>query len=77
MTELQGAVGIAQLKKLPWICGRRQQYGDRLNEGLKGIQGVIPPQVDPEHDCTYWFYMLRLDLGKLTQPRRVLQGAGG
>ncbi|MBY0161778.1 DegT/DnrJ/EryC1/StrS family aminotransferase [Cytobacillus firmus] len=80
MTELQGAVGIAQLKKLPWICGRRQQYGDRLNEGLKGIQGVIPPQVDPEHDCTYWFYMLRLDLGKLTCSReefcRALEAEG-
>ncbi|PCL93309.1 DegT/DnrJ/EryC1/StrS family aminotransferase [Paenibacillus lautus] len=80
MTELQGAVGIAQLKKLPWICGRRQLYGDRLNEGLQGIQGVIPPQVDPEHDCTYWFYMLRLDLGKLTCSReefcRALEAEG-
>lgn len=80
MTELQGAVGIAQLKKLPWICGRRQQYGDRLNEGLQGIHGVIPPQVDPEHDCTYWFYMLRLDLGKLTCSReefcRALEAEG-
>ncbi|MFB4320832.1 DegT/DnrJ/EryC1/StrS family aminotransferase [Priestia sp. BR_2] len=80
MTELQGAVGIAQLKKLPWICGRRQLYGDRLNEGLQGIQGVIPPKVDPEHDCTYWFYMLRLDLGKLTCSReefcRALEAEG-
>ncbi|WP_127592874.1 DegT/DnrJ/EryC1/StrS family aminotransferase [Paenibacillus lautus] len=80
MTELQGAVGIAQLKKLPWICGRRQQYGDRLNEGLQGIQGVIPPRVDPEHDCTYWFYMLRLDLDKLTCSReefcRALEAEG-
>lgn len=80
MTELQGAVGIAQLKKLPWICGRRQQYGDRLNKGLQGIQGVIPPQVDTEHDCTYWFYMLRLDLDKLTCSReefcRALEAEG-
>lgn len=69
MTELQGAVGIAQLKKLPWICGQRQKYGDRLNDGLKGIQGIIPPQMDPEHDCTYWFYMLRLDLDQLNCSR--------
>lgn len=80
MTELQGAVGIAQLKKLPWICERRKRYGDRLNEGLQGIKGVIPPQVDPEHDCTYWFYMLRLDLDQLTCSReefcRALEAEG-
>ena len=53
---------------------------DRLNEGLQGIQGVIPPQVDPEHHCTYWFYMLRLDLHQLTCSReefcRALEAEG-
>lgn len=62
MTELQGAVGIAQLKKLEWICAQRQSFGDRITEGLGGVTGVTPPKVDKDNACTYWFYMFRLDV---------------
>jgi perosamine synthetase len=61
MTELQGAVGIAQLKKLDWICSQRRSFGDRITEGLSTIAGVTPPLVDKNNECTYWFYMFRLD----------------
>lgn len=61
MTELQGAVGIAQLKKLPWICSQRNQSGGRLTEGLRPIPGIIPHALTPGGECTYWFYMFRLD----------------
>ncbi|MVO98643.1 DegT/DnrJ/EryC1/StrS family aminotransferase [Paenibacillus lutrae] len=69
MTELQGAVGIAQLKKLEWICSQRRSYGDRISEGLTGLPGVIPPIVEPDNECTYWFYMFRLDEDLLTCSR--------
>ncbi|MBS4191608.1 DegT/DnrJ/EryC1/StrS family aminotransferase [Bacillus sp. FJAT-49705] len=61
MTELQGAVGIAQLKKLNWICETRNQYGELLGEALGAIKGVHPMAVSNEDFCTYWFYMFRLD----------------
>lgn len=70
MTELQGAVGIAQLKKLDWICSQRRRFGDRINEGLTGLAGVNPPLVEKHNECTYWFYMLRLDEEKLTCSRK-------
>jgi len=60
MTELQGAVGIAQLKKLPWICGTRREYGNRISAGLKDLPGISVHQVAEGIQCTYWFYMLRL-----------------
>ncbi|WP_159886974.1 DegT/DnrJ/EryC1/StrS family aminotransferase [Paenibacillus puerhi] len=69
MTELQGAVGIAQLKKLEWICSSRTRTGDRITEGLSGHPGILPPRVDPGNVCTYWFYMLRLDGSQLTCTR--------
>lgn len=69
MTELQGAVGIAQLKKLPWICDRRTKYGDRLNVELAGLPGVQPVQVPARGRCTYWFYMFRLELAALSCTR--------
>ncbi|CAM3616716.1 DegT/DnrJ/EryC1/StrS family aminotransferase [Marinicrinis lubricantis] len=61
MTELQGAVGIAQLKKLPWICKRRNRYGDRITAGISGLKGILPHHVEGGNTCTYWFYMLRIE----------------
>jgi dTDP-4-amino-4,6-dideoxygalactose transaminase len=69
MTELQGAVGIAQLKKLPWICERRHVYGDRITQGISGLPGVIPHKVQEGNECTYWFYMMRIDESQLTCDR--------
>ncbi|WP_062106859.1 DegT/DnrJ/EryC1/StrS family aminotransferase [Bacillus niameyensis] len=65
MTELQSAVGIAQLRKLQSICERRHQHGQMLGEGLKEIKGVFPMEVSEEDWCTYWFYMFRLDMNVL------------
>lgn len=61
MTELQGAVGIAQLKKLEQICSKRKEYGDAITQGLQNLPGVLPHQVAKHSDCTYWFYMFRID----------------
>jgi perosamine synthetase len=69
MTELQGAVGIAQLKKLPWICGKRRDYGDRVTEGIRDLPGISVHRVLENSECTYWFYMLRLKLEELSCSR--------
>ncbi|MEW6227737.1 MAG: DegT/DnrJ/EryC1/StrS family aminotransferase, partial [Bacillota bacterium] len=61
MTELQGAVGLAQLKKLPWICERRHALGERLTGGLSGLPGVYPHRITEGGWSSYWFYMLRID----------------
>ncbi|MBO9607209.1 MAG: DegT/DnrJ/EryC1/StrS family aminotransferase [Paenibacillaceae bacterium] len=65
MTELQGAVGIAQLKKLPWICEQRNRYGDGLTAGIRDLPGIQPPALVDGGWSTYWFYMLRVDEAKL------------
>ena len=61
MTELQGAVGLAQLKKLKRICRRRNRVGDGYTKGLTGIPGIHPHKVTRGGTCTYWFYMFRVD----------------
>lgn len=60
MTELQGAVGIAQLKKLDWICERRNKLGTALTEGLRDLPELSIMEVPEDGFCTYWFYMFRL-----------------
>jgi len=61
MTELQGAVALAQIRKLKSICKRRNAVGDGYTKGLKGIPGIHPPKVTPGGRSTYWFYMFRVD----------------
>jgi perosamine synthetase len=70
MTELQGAVGIAQLKKLTWICERRHNLGERITEGIRDLQCVIPHRITEQSWGSYWFYMLRVDESKLTSCSR-------
>ncbi|MBT2644671.1 DegT/DnrJ/EryC1/StrS family aminotransferase [Bacillus sp. ISL-41] len=75
MTELQGAVGIAQLQKLEWICTRRNELGGRLNEGITGLKGIIPMKITDGGWCSYWFYMLTLNLDELSCTRAEFSDA--
>ncbi|KZZ86052.1 DegT/DnrJ/EryC1/StrS family aminotransferase [Bacillus sp. SJS] len=75
MSELQGAVGIAQLKKLPGLCARRTELGEMLTKMIGGIQGIFPPEVPANSVSTYWFYMFRLDLDLLTCSREEFSEA--
>jgi dTDP-4-amino-4,6-dideoxygalactose transaminase len=61
MTELQGAVALAQLDKLHDIIARYRQLGDRLHAGLQGIDGLQLPRIVDGGRTSYWFYMLRVD----------------
>ncbi|MFC4075818.1 DegT/DnrJ/EryC1/StrS family aminotransferase [Salinithrix halophila] len=75
MTELQGAVGIAQLEKLPGICRRRREHGERLTDGLREIPGLRVPQVPEGGESTWWFYLFRLETGRFTCSRDTFSAA--
>ena len=80
MNELTAAVGIAQLDKVEDICAKRHAYGDKLNEALQGIPGLYPHKVLPDCECSYWFYMLRIDAEEFGADRnefaKALQAEG-
>ncbi|MGH2371816.1 MAG: DegT/DnrJ/EryC1/StrS family aminotransferase, partial [Chloroflexota bacterium] len=59
MTELQGAVAVAELPLLPGVVEGRARNGNRLTELLRGLPGIHPQQVRPGDQPTYWFYALR------------------
>jgi dTDP-4-amino-4,6-dideoxygalactose transaminase len=60
MTELQGAVALAQLGKLDSIVERRRKWCAGLTERLQGIEGIALPKVTQGCDPTWWFYMVRV-----------------
>jgi len=61
MSELQGAVALAQLDRLADIVQRRRVLGDWLTGAISDIDGVLPPRVHPGAASSYWFYMIRID----------------
>jgi perosamine synthetase len=61
MTELQGAVAVAQLKKLDYSVQQRVIMADQLTNELANIAGIATPAVDANDVCTYWKYCLHVD----------------
>jgi perosamine synthetase len=53
MTELQAAIGIGQMAKLPAILERRRTLAAKLTAALAGISWFTPP-VAPAHILTNW-----------------------
>ena len=53
-TDMQAAIGVAQLKKLPTFIERRQRNFDRLLDGLRDLDFLIMPQATP-HSEPSWF----------------------
>jgi dTDP-4-amino-4,6-dideoxygalactose transaminase len=61
MTELCGAVALAQLQKLPAMVKARVDMAARLTDAIRGVAGVYAPAVRAEVRHTYWKYPLRID----------------
>ncbi len=61
MTELQGAVAVAQLRKLQWVADARTSLAESLTQQLEGVHGLQVPAVSDRAVHTYWKYCLRVD----------------
>jgi len=61
MTELAGAVALAQLDKLDGMIETRVRMANRLTARIAGLRGVEAPFVAPGVRHTYWKYPLRVD----------------
>lgn len=71
MSELQGAVAVAQLDKLASVVERRVAAAGQLTKMLRGIEGIETPFVHEGNAHTYWKFCLRVDA------RVVRDGAQG
>jgi dTDP-4-amino-4,6-dideoxygalactose transaminase len=61
MSELQGAVALAQLPKLKAGVEQRIRMADKLTQELLPLKGILTPLVDPKATHTYWKYILIID----------------
>jgi perosamine synthetase len=61
LTNLQAAIGVAQVERMDDILARKRHMGERYNQGLAGIDGL---QLATQQDwarINYWMYAGVLD----------------
>lgn len=52
ITELQGAVGLAQLKKLDYILAKQREHKEQIKQAIKDIKGIEFRELpDVQGDC--------------------------
>jgi len=60
-TELQAAVGLAQMNKLARIVERKRLIHERYCAGLAGLDRIRPVNVDPRTAPVFWFTSVETD----------------
>ena len=79
-TDMQAAIGCAQLDKLDAIVARRRENFDALSEGLKDVPGIILPIAQPNSKPSWFGFMItvtddagftRTDLTKYLESKKI------
>jgi len=58
MTDIQGAIGVEQMKKFPGIIKRKIEKAGRYNRGLQDIRWLQTPYVPKGYKHTYQSYVI-------------------
>jgi dTDP-4-amino-4,6-dideoxygalactose transaminase len=69
MTDIQAAIGLVQLQRLPTMQQRRRAIVARYNEAFGQIDALQTPAERPQVESAWHLYVLRLNLDRLTIDR--------
>ena len=61
MTNLQAAVGLAQLEEIDRFIGIKQKMANLYGERLAGVKGLRLPREKPWARCVYWMYAVLVE----------------
>ncbi len=61
MTNMQAAVGVAQMERIDSFLARRREITDRYTNNLSGIQGLTLPPEEEWAGNIFWLYTVLLD----------------
>ena len=70
--EIECAIGIEQLKKLPNIISQRQLLAKMMTNGLKELKGLITPKVGSNRTHVYYVYAMQIDTRLLSISRKKI-----
>jgi perosamine synthetase len=75
MSEINAALGVAQMRRLDEIVAKRQKIADLYTRKLMGNPHVILPTLLPETVMSWFVYVLRLETGYTQEERdRIIAG---
>ena len=63
LTNLQAAVGVAQMEKADAILSAKRRIAQTYNEALREVPGIILPPEAPWAYNVYWLYSILVDAG--------------
>jgi hypothetical protein len=69
MTDIQAAIGLHQLAKLPRFHARRREIAHRYNEAFSQFEELQIPTERPEVEHAWHLYVLRLNVERLNVSR--------
>lgn len=69
MTDIQAALLLSQLDKLPMFSARRKEIVEKYNEAFREIPELFVQEEIPESDTTRHLYILRICSERLTTDR--------
>ena len=59
-TDLHAALGLAQLRKVDWMCEQRTEISKKYSEVFQSLHEVIPPSVKNDRKSAWHLYVLKL-----------------
>lgn len=68
MTNLQAAVGVAQMRKFNWIIQRKKKIADWYITNLSDCRGIVLPPNLSWADNVYWLFTILIDEVKFGVP---------
>ncbi|HLG73611.1 MAG TPA: DegT/DnrJ/EryC1/StrS family aminotransferase, partial [Chloroflexota bacterium] len=75
MMDVQAAIGLVQLERLPGLLARRRANAALLDRLLAGLPGIETPHVPPEVEHAYHQYTIQVHATALGRSRDELAGA--
>ena len=73
MTDMQAAIGMVQLERLPSFLARRRALATRYTEALQALPWLACPTVPKNCEHNYQSYMVRLTDGAADARDRIMQ----
>ena len=70
--EIESAIGIEQLKKLPNLIKGRQNIAKKLTAGLSNLEGLILPDLAIHDQHAFYVYPMKIDVKKLNVSRNMI-----
>lgn len=73
MPEMEAAISIEQLKKLPTLVRQRRELAEYLTENLSKVEFLTPPQIRADSNHVYYLYPIKYheDISGVSRERYV------